>query len=80
MSETDNALRAYYAERAEHWRAAAAAQRAAGDEHLAVLGDGWTADNEWLANRAARDAADTEAMRLEELDAAPARQEVYNGD
>ena len=26
------------------------------------------------------DARDTESMRLEELDAAPARQEVYNGD
>ena len=31
-------------------------------------------------SRAEIDAADTEAMRLEELDAAPARQEVYHGD
>ena len=75
---------------AADFRVEAKALRAEGRKGLAVLFDGWAVDEDRQAAVYARDfeaearqradAADTEAMRLEELDAAPARREVYNGD
>ena len=89
-SDSDKALAAWYRATAEARRKRAAYWRTVDDEGMAALNDGWAVDDDKQAAvferdfeaeaRQRADAADTEAMRLEELDAAPARREVYNGD
>ena len=91
-SDRDKAMAEYRRAEAEAYRKHAAYWRTVDDVDMAVMCDAWAADEDRLAvvherdfeaeamSREELDRADTEAMRLEELDAAPARQEVYHGD
>ena len=87
-SDSDKALAAYYHAEAEAYRKYAAYWRTVDDERMALICDGWAVDDDKQAvvherdfeaealSRAELDAADTEAMRLEEAGYPTARREA----
>jgi len=85
-SDSDKAMAACHRAQAAGYRQRAAYWRKQDDEGLARLNDGWAEAEDGQAAvyerdfeaeaRQRADAADTEAMRLEELDAAPARRDA----